>query len=75
MNARETLDLKIKPKQEDDELRIGFGSCYGLFEYKLDTFKQVVKNNPHLWIWMGDAAYTDKMELACIFYYSLKFIL
>jgi len=41
-----------------------FGSCfYGKFSNKLDIFKSVHKENPDLWMWLGDAAYIDELVL------------
>ena len=37
-----------------------FGSCfYGRSSTRLDMFKIILKNNPELWVWLGDAAYSD----------------
>ena len=49
---------------QNPELRLAFGSCYGIFDYKSDIFRVISLNNPHLWIWLGDAAYTDYVPLA-----------
>ena len=42
-----------------------FGSCYGGFLSTKKTwiFKTVIKYNPELWIWGGDAAYLDSFSL------------
>lgn len=45
-----------------------FGSCfYGKYSTKLDTFKSILKENPQLWVWLGDAAYVDKTTIFDIF--------
>lgn len=39
-----------------------FGSCfYGRLSTKLDIFDAIQKENPQLWMWLGDAAYVDKI--------------
>ena len=48
--------------EETGIVKIAFGSCYGIWDYTNDIFRVVNENNPHLWVWMGDAAYTDKVE-------------
>jgi len=37
-----------------------FGSCYGGFlKNRMDIFKIVLKSNPQMWLWVGDATYLD----------------
>ncbi len=37
-----------------------FGSCfYGRLSTRFDMFKTIQENNPELWVWLGDAAYSD----------------
>lgn len=37
-----------------------FGSCfYGRLSYRFDMFNTINRNNPELWVWLGDAAYAD----------------
>ena len=42
-----------------------FGSCFGGFlsTNKTWIFKTILKNNPQLWIWGGDAAYLDSFSI------------
>jgi hypothetical protein len=41
-----------------------FGSCYrGFFSMRYDIFKQVNKNNPQLFLWLGDAAYVHNVTI------------
>lgn len=41
-----------------------FGSCFmGFLSERDDIFKTINFNNPELWIWLGDAAYIDKINL------------
>ncbi|CDW89877.1 UNKNOWN [Stylonychia lemnae] len=61
--ARETVNLNLI-KNEKNEIKLAFGSCYGIFDRKSDIFKTITENDPALWIWLGDAAYTDNVRLA-----------
>ncbi len=37
-----------------------FGSCFlGFLSDRDDMFNTINKNNPELWVWLGDAAYID----------------
>jgi len=58
--GRSTVTLSLKR----NETKIAFGSCYGIFGKKGDIFRAVVQNDPGLWVWLGDAAYTDKTRLS-----------
>lgn len=41
-----------------------FGSCfYGRHSTRMDIFKTIHKNKPELWLWLGDAAYVDKVAI------------
>ena len=41
-----------------------FGSCYrGFLSSRYDIFEQINKNNPQLFIWLGDAAYVHNVTL------------
>lgn len=41
-----------------------YGSCFlGFLSDRDDIFKTINKNNPELWMWLGDAAYIDKIKL------------
>lgn len=35
-----------------------------MFHYKNEIFKTINEYDPHLWIWMGDAAYLDDVPAA-----------
>jgi hypothetical protein len=44
---------------------ISFGSCYyGRESERLDMFDIILKNNPQMWMWIGDAAYIDVQTIA-----------
>lgn len=58
-----TQILSMDNNQE--KLKIAFGSCYGMLSYMNDIFKSIDAYNPHLWVWLGDAAYTDDMRKGC----------
>ncbi len=47
------------PPTDKPYFRLAFGSCYGLLDYRTDVFKHVNNQSPQLWMWLGDAAYTD----------------
>lgn len=35
-----------------------FGSCWrGFLSYRYDLFNMINKNDPQLWLWLGDSAY------------------
>ena len=41
-----------------------FGSCFlGFLSDRDDMFKTINLNNPELWIWLGDAAYIDHVNI------------
>jgi len=41
-----------------------FGSCFlGYLSERDDMFKTINENNPDLWVWLGDAAYIDKINI------------
>lgn len=44
---------------------IAFGSCNFQF-HKQDYWKEVAKNNPDLWIWLGDNIYGDTHDTAVL---------
>jgi phosphodiesterase/alkaline phosphatase D-like protein len=51
---------------KSSSLKLAFGSCYGLLEYSTDIFKYISRDYaPDLWIWLGDAAYTDDIMGFC----------
>lgn len=65
------LDLNRSSKDKSDleedkgsKLKIAFGSCYGMLHFMTDIFKTINAYDPNLWIWLGDAAYTDDVAAA-----------
>lgn len=52
--------------------RIAFGSCYGLVNFYTDIFRHVNAFKPDLWVWLGDAAYTDDIMGSCKSHYPLR---
>lgn len=61
--ASTTQTVRLPP--QDDELRVAFGSCYGMLNFSTDIFRSVQMYKPHMWLWLGDAAYTDNIMEAC----------
>ena len=52
----------LKAQAEDkDSVKITFGSCYGIKDWRTDIFKTVLETEPDVWIWGGDAAYVDNV--------------
>ncbi|KAL4498522.1 hypothetical protein ABPG72_019640 [Tetrahymena utriculariae] len=44
--------------------KIAFGSCNKFFRnHKSDIFYDIAKQNPDVWVWLGDVAYLDNMSL------------
>lgn len=60
------------PEDDGTSFRIAFGSCYGLVNFYQDIFKSVNTYQPHVWIWLGDAAYTDDIMGTCTPYFFVK---
>ena len=54
---RSSQYIDIQPKK-DSYLKIAFGSCYGKFD--TDIFETIAKDEPDVWIWLGDATYIDQ---------------
>jgi hypothetical protein len=36
-----------------------------MLNFMTDIFRNIDDYNPHLWIWLGDAAYTDDLKSFC----------
>ena len=36
-----------------------------MLEFKTDIFKTINGYNPDIWMWLGDAAYTDDLLASC----------
>ncbi len=60
-NTRPTVTLNLSLDDEDRPLTLAFGSCYRILDLKNNIFDVIGQNRPHLWTWMGDAAYTDNV--------------
>ena len=66
VSARTTVhfsptQLSLAP---ESPLKIAFGSCFHIFNMKNDIFATIGENRPNLWVWLGDAAYTDNVRKA-----------
>ena len=61
--ARSSVELSLN-QDSNEPLRLAFGSCFRIFNFKNDIFKTINENKPHLFAWMGDAAYTDNTRKA-----------
>ena len=61
--CRDTVLLALNQKP-NEQLRLAFGSCFRVFDKHNEMFETIGKNKPHLWTWMGDAAYTDNVKFA-----------
>ena len=63
-----TVSFQILPPEsriftpDVSDLKLSFGSCFGLFNKSTDIFKNIKAYNPYMWIWLGDYAYTDKFS-------------
>jgi hypothetical protein len=56
IDPRNTTNLEINS--------FAFGSCfYGRLSTRLDIFKSIQKEDPKLWMWLGDAAYVDRIAI------------
>ena len=62
VRTRSSVNLTLNETSNGESLRLAFGSCFRIFDYKNDMFRTVTENRPHLWTWMGDAAYTDNVK-------------
>ena len=45
-------------------MRVAFGSCYGVFDHESDIFETIAKDDPDLFVWLGDVAYIDAPNLS-----------
>jgi len=59
-----TQSLAYKGK-EGEPFRLAYGSCYGLVNFYTDIFRSINEYQPHVWLWLGDAAYTDDIMGSC----------
>ena len=61
---RKSVNINIPSDSANDKyLRIAFGSCYGIWDFKSNIFETIVKDKPDVWIWLGDVAYVDAEDL------------
>lgn len=64
INVSQGYYIKDNIRHEKSMDRIAFGSCFlASFSYRDDIFQTVTKTNPELFIWLGDAAYLDTINL------------
>ena len=63
-SARDTQFLDLDFVSKSGPLSIAFGSCFRIFDMKNHIFKTIQENDPHVWTWMGDAAYTDDTKMS-----------
>lgn len=54
----------LKHNASAEPLKLTFGSCFHIFNMKNDIFRTIGNSQPHLWAWLGDAAYTDNVHKA-----------
>jgi hypothetical protein len=51
------------PQYNTTLTNLTFGSCFkGSRGYRQDIFNTINKNNPQLFLWLGDAAYVENRE-------------
>lgn len=48
----------------ESKMTIAFGSCNHQWDESQPIWKEVVKNDPDLWIWLGDIIYADTDDMA-----------
>ena len=56
--TRSAQDIPITPR-DDKTIKIAFGSCYGKPGKSNNIFETIAKDEPDVWIWLGDATYID----------------
>lgn len=67
----QTTAQKIIPVKDLNNITITFGSCNKYSgEHNNRVFYRIAETNPDIWIWLGDAAYTDHRVLPTVFVYS-----
>ncbi|TNV78551.1 hypothetical protein FGO68_gene9981 [Halteria grandinella] len=54
------LSTQIINFQDKSTFKLAYGSCNGWRNRTSDIFKQVLKDEPDIWLWLGDAAYSDR---------------
>ena len=55
---RSSQEIEL-PLNDREDIRLSFGSCYGIFSHTSDMFETIVDNSPDLFVWLGDVAYVD----------------
>lgn len=58
------LTCTVSAQKVDEKVldRIGFGSC-ALHFGKQKIWNSVIKNNPQLWVWLGDNIYSETLDV------------
>ncbi len=64
-NSKKADSSDKVPQNENDDMIIAFGSCAREF-LPLPIFNAVSKNNPDLWIWLGDIVYGDTHDMTVL---------
>ena len=64
---RQSVDITL-PTNDKSSIRIAFGSCYGIRDFKSDIFETIADDKPDLWIWLGDVAYVDGSDWSSIIF-------
>ena len=60
--TRSAQVIPITPR-DDTTIKIAFGSCYGKPGKSNNIFETIGKDEPDVWIWLGDATYIDFDEI------------
>lgn len=48
--------------QSEQNITFAFGSCFKFYRnIESTTFEKIAKHNPEYFLWLGDAAYIDRM--------------
>lgn len=55
-----SLATQILNFKDRSSFKIAYGSCNGWRNRTSDIFKQVLNDEPDIWLWLGDAAYSDR---------------
>lgn len=67
-NITQHNSTKIIPVQNSSNIILTFGSCNSFWDKEPGTiFEQVVDLTPDVWVWVGDAAFTDFKEFPTFF--------
>jgi hypothetical protein len=64
INFSMSYPIKSSSQQNTTLNTFAFGSCfYGRLSTRLDIFKTINLHKPELLVWLGDAAYVDRVAL------------